>query len=366
MDGAAPAGAEVAVVDPRGNFLGRGFHSPKSAIPLRLLTRDPEVPLDGAFFRDRLRRALALREALGLPSSETTGYRVVHAEGDGLPGLIVDRFDDVLVVQLLTIGMKQRQGMLFDALDELLSPRAIVDRTPANMARLEGFDPASGVVVGDGSLAELTFRERGFAYRVPLELAQKTGFYFDQRPLRERVESLAAGRRVLDTFSFVGPFALAAARAGAASVTAVDESATAVAAGKRCAEENGLGGAIEFVTRDARRLLQESTGVHDLVIVDPPRLSPTKGSRENALLAYARLAESGCRATAPGGLLLLCSCSAAVDLGSLTRALATGALRAGAQAVVLERGFQGPDHPVPAPFPEGLYLKAILARVDPR
>ncbi len=364
--GGATAGDEVSVVDPRGNLLGRGFYSPGSAIPVRILVRDATTRIDGAFFRARVERALEWRRTMGLPSEETTGHRLVHAEGDGLPGLIVDRFDDVLVFQLLTFGMKAREGLVLEAL-EALKPRAILDRTPASTAKTEKFEAASGVVRGE-NVTELAMKERGLAYRIPLDLGQKTGFYFDQRGLRARVEAMAHGRRVLDAYSYVGAFGMAAARGGAREVVAVDESAVALEVAAECARANGLHERITFVKQDARRAMQEagSSGGFDLCVVDPPRLAPTKGSREGALVAYAKLAELGCRATKPGGLLVLCSCSAAVDLSALTRALAIGALRANVEATVMERHFQGADHPVNAAFGEGLYLKAVIARVGPR
>ena len=168
---------------------------------------------------------------------------------------------------------------------------------------------------------------------------------------------------MLDAYSFVGAFAIAAARGGAREVVAVDESARAVEVGSECAALNGVADRIRFVKGDARRVLADGHGEFDLVIADPPRLAPTRAARDAALVAYAKLAENGCRATRAGGLFILCSCSAAVDLTSLTRALATGAARANARATVLERWFQGPDHPVPAAFGEGLYLKALIARI---
>jgi len=364
VEGGATAGDEVRVIDPRGNFMGRGFYSPGSAIPVRIAVRDETTKFDGAFFRNRIAHALEHRRALGLPSDGTDGYRVIHAEGDGLPGLIVDRFGDVLVVQILTFGMKAREGLILEAL-RVLEPKTILDRTPAATAKAESFEAASGVVRG-APVEELVMRERGITYRLPLDLGQKTGFYFDQRALRARVEELARGRDVLDTYSYVGSFAMAAARGGAKRVVAVDESAIALEVGAVIARENGLHERIEHRKQDARKALQEAHGKYDLVIVDPPRLAPTKGAREGALVAYAKIAELGCRATKPGGLLVLSSCSGAVDIVALTRALAIGALHANVQAFILERHFQGFDHPVSAAFNEGLYLKTLIARVEKR
>jgi 23S rRNA (cytosine1962-C5)-methyltransferase len=355
----------VKVLDPRGTLLGRGFYSPGSAIPVRLLVRDELTRLDVPFFKAKLERAVALRHAVGLPSEETNGYRLVHAEGDGLPGLIVDRFDDVLSVQFLTFGMKLREGLVFEALREVFAPRAILDRTPANTARLEAFTPASGVVRGE-PVEALVFKERGFQYRIGLDVGQKTGFFFDQRPLRDRVEALSRGKRVLDAYSFVGSFAMAAVRGGATEVVAVDESAVALETGAECARWTGFEGRIAFVKKDARNAFVEAKGSYGVVVVDPPRMAPKRGARDAALVAYSRLAEGACHAVEPSGWLVVSSCSAAVDLNALTRALATGARRANVEATVIERGFQGPDHPSTASFSEGLYLKWLIARVDPR
>jgi 23S rRNA (cytosine1962-C5)-methyltransferase len=369
IQGGAIAGDEVTVVDPHGSVLGHGLYTPRSAIPVRLLTRD-DSPIDGALFRRRIERAVAYRRDLGLPSAtpghETDGYRLVHAEGDGLPGLVVDLFGDVAVVQLNTIGMKLREGLIFDALGAILAPRAILDRTPPSLARMEGFEPASGVVRGDSSADALRFVERGLHYSVPFAVGQKTGFYFDQRPLRARVEQLSHGRRVLDAFSFVGAFAMAAARGGAAEVVAVDESAVALEIGAECARANQLEGRIRFEREDARKAFGQASqkGGFDLVVCDPPKLAPSRGSKDGALGAYRNLATAACRATKPGGILVLCSCSNAVDLDELTRALALGAREARMSAVVFDRHFQGADHPVPAAFPEGLYLKSVIARVE--
>lgn len=367
VEGGASAGDEVTVQDPRGNVLGCGFYSPKSAIPVRLLTRDATTRIDGAFFHAAISRALEQRKRLGLPSSDTDAYRVVHAEGDGLPGLVIDRFADVVVYQLGTIGMKLREGLILEAIEQILRPRTILDRTSQATAKAEGFEPTAGVVRGDASIDSLRFVERGLRYELPLSFGQKTGFYFDQRPLRDRIEKLASGLRVLDVFSYLGSFSMAAARGGAASVEAVDQSASALEIGASCARLNGLHERIQYVRSEARDRLAKAgrEGGFDLVICDPPKFAPTKGARHAALGGYQKLAAAACRATKPGGWLVLCSCSGAVGLEDLIRALALGARDARMRATVVERFFQGPDHPVPAAFPSGLYLKSVLAIIEP-
>jgi 23S rRNA (cytosine1962-C5)-methyltransferase len=365
VEGGPARGDEVRVVDPRGNLLGRGFYSPGSALVVRIVAREEKTPIDASLFAARIRHADSVRRALGLGSDETTGYRVVHAEGDGLPGLIVDRFGEALVVQFLTFGMKAREREVLEALRETLAPQTIIDRTPAAPAKTEGFEPSSGVVAGR-NITALQFKERGLAYEIPLELGQKTGFYFDQREVRARVEQLAKGKRVLDAYSYVGAFGMAAARGGAAHVLSVDENALAIEVGALNARANHVSEKMEMVPRDARRVLSDARGSYDLAIVDPPRLAPTRAARDKAMFAYAKLAELGCRAVRPGGTLVFCSCSAAVNLEMLSRALSLGALRANVQAIVTERMFQGADHPVSAAFPEGLYLKTLFVRVEPR
>ena len=370
IEGGAIAGDEVTVLDPRGTVLGRGLYTPTSAIPVRMYTRDDTTPIDGALFRRRIERALVHRRELGLPSRapghETDAYRLVHAEGDDLPGLVVDVFGDVVAVQLNTVGVKRREGVIFDAIGSLLKPRAIVDRTPAEQARREGFEPGSGIVRGDASVEVLRFSERGLRYEVPIAIGQKTGFYLDQRPLRARVEQLSHGRRVLDTFSFIGSFAMAAARGGATEVLAVDESAIAIEIGASCARLNGLGDRVHFERADARKVLERASneGGYDLVLCDPPKLAPSRAAKDGALGAYKRFAAAGCRAVKPGGIFVMSSCSSAVSLDDLTRAVALGARDSRLRATVFDRHFQGADHPVPAAFPGGLYLKSVVVRVD--
>jgi 23S rRNA (cytosine1962-C5)-methyltransferase len=367
VSGGAVAGDEVEVQDERGNVLGRGLYSPGSAILVRLYTRARDTKLDAAFFARGVEAAVARRAALGLPSDQTDAYRVVHAEGDDLPGLIVDRYGDVVVVQLGTIGMKRREAVLLDAIGKALSPRAILDRTSERAAQHEGFEAAKGIVRGDASVNELRFMERGLRYRIPFELGQKTGFYVDQRPLRQRVEDLARGRRVLDTFTYIGAIALAAARGGAKEVVAIDASALALEVAAECAEENQLSSRMRFERADAHDALAAAgrQGGYDLVICDPPKLAPTRAAKKRALGSMRRLAAAGARATRPGGLLVLCSCSAAIGMDELTRAAALGGRDVGVRPIVLERHFQGPDHPVPAAFPEGLYLSSLILEIAP-
>ena len=366
VEGGASAGDEVLVKDGRGNALGRGLYSPGSAIPVRLYTRDPDRAIDHELFEQRITAAIERRLAFDLPGPGTTGYRLIHAEGDDLPGLVVDRLGDALAVQFGTIGIKQREAEILDTLTRVIGPSSIVDRSSQRTAQAEGFRAGSGVVRG-APLEFFEFEERNFRFRVPLELGQKTGFYFDQRPLRARIEALSRGRRVLDAYTYVGSIALSAARGGASEVLAVDSSALSLEVAAEQLTDNGLGGRVRFERDDAINALSHAgrSGGYDLVICDPPKFAPTRAARQRALESMRRLASAGCRATKPFGLLVVSSCSAAVGLNDLTRAVALGARDIGTSARTFERVFQGPDHPVPAAFAEGLYLTTLIVEVRP-
>lgn len=363
VQGEAGAGDEVVVCDPRGEPLGRGLYSPRSAIAVRLFTRDPGEAVDAALFARRIRRAGARRALLGLPAPGTTGWRLIHAEGDGLPGLIVDRLGDVLAVQWSSLGLWQRREAVLDALERELEPRAIVDRTSTRSAEQEGFPALPRTSRRDAELDAFEFTELGHAFRIPLSLGQKTGFYFDQRPLRARVEALSSGKRVFDGYCYVGGVALAAARGGAAEVVAVDTSGPALEVAAQLLAESGMAHKVRCVRGDAVAELGAAATAFDLVVCDPPKLAPARSARGRGQEAMRRIARAAVSACRDGGLVVLSSCSAALGAPELARALGLGARDAGREAVVVERLFQGPDHPVPAAFPEGLYLSSIIAEV---
>jgi 23S rRNA (cytosine1962-C5)-methyltransferase len=366
VSGAPGPGDAVTVVDPGGKFLGKGLYSPRSAIPVRILTRREDEAVDDALLGRRLEEARLLRhEWLGLPNGDTTGYRLAHAEGDGLPGLIVDVFDRVAVVQLLTIGMKRREDALFAHVARVTGADTIVEVGNERVQRVEGFTAETRVVRGP-DVDALRFRERGFDYTIPMELAQKTGFYFDQRDNRARVETLARGRRVLDAYSYVGPFALAAARGGADRVVAVDSSAPVVATAAQLARHHGLDGRMDFQRADLKKELYARVRAKerfDLVVVDPPRLAPTSKHLPAGERAYRRLNSLAAQLVEPGGVLVSCSCSAAMTPDRFLRTLAMAARDAHRTATLLWLGSQAPDHPVPTAFPEGRYLKAAFLRI---
>ncbi|MEM9190346.1 MAG: class I SAM-dependent rRNA methyltransferase [Myxococcota bacterium] len=365
-EGAPAPGDVVSVVDARGKFIGRGYWSPKSAIPVRILTRDPEDPLDAASLGQRIDEAYAWRrDLLSLPSEETTGYRLIHAEGDGLAGLVVDVYGDVAAVQFLTVGMKHREAEIIGHVARVTGARSVVEIASERMQRLEGFAAETQTVRGE-DVDKLTFLERGLGFTVNLRSSQKTGFFFDQRENRATVESLAQDRRVLDAFCYIGGFSFAAARGGAREVLALDSSAEAITAGLMMAAERGLSDRVQFSREDLKKSLPDlhrKKERFDLAIVDPPKLAPTSRHLEAGRKAYRRLNAQALRLVERGGLMLTCSCSAAVRPGDFLRTLGLAARDANRNIVLLSMGQQGGDHPVPPSFPEGRYLKSALLRV---
>lgn len=366
IDGAPAAGDVVDVVDPDGNYLGRGYYTPGSAIPVRIASRDRGDALDGASIGKKLEKARALRTMLGLPSDETSGYRLVHAEGDGLPGLIVDIFGDVASVQLLTRGMKLREADVFAQIARVTGVRTIMEVANERAAEREGFTAQTAVVRGPDP-ASLAFTERGFSFELDAQVSQKTGYYFDQRENRAFLERIVRGASVLDLYSFVGAFALTAARGGATRVVSVDSSAPSIAVAARLAHRHGYGHLIEFEKNDARKVMEDRRRQNerfDVVILDPPKLAPSVKHLERARSMYRKLNAEAASLVAPGGILVSCSCSAALDADDFVRTATLGARDTRRDLTLVHLGFQGPDHPVPSAFPEGRYLKCAFFRVS--
>lgn len=373
IEGSPGPGDVVEVSDTASGFIGLGYYSPGTSIPVRLLVTARGQALDDDLLRSRLRAARRLRAELGLPREDTTGYRLVNAEGDGLPGLTVDVFGEAAVVLFNTIGMKRRAPVVLDCLAELLKPRAIVEAKDVEFQKREGFEVREGVVRGSGGPL-WPFRENGLELSAELPGGQKTGFYFDQRDNRARVAALASGRRVLDLYCYTGGFSLAAARAGAQAVTGVDTSAVALLSAEGHASRNGLKGRVKFVRSDARKFLgrrAESAAEtldldegYDLVVLDPPKLMPTGRTRDQARRAYRILNGMAIRAVAPGGILVTCSCSGQMSVQEFLRLLGLASADVHARTTVLEVRGAGADHPSPPAFDQGRYLKCVLLKVE--
>jgi len=357
------AGDTLDIQDSSGKFLARAAYSPNSQIRARVWTFDAGEEVDAGFFRSRIQKALALREALPA-SRRTNALRLVHGESDGLPGLIVDRYADVLVVQFLAAGVERWRDAILDALMELAACSAIYERSDAEVRTLEGLQPRSGFVRGNRNAKRCPIIEYGLNFRVDVEEGQKTGFFLDQRESRQRVRELAAGREVLDGFCYTGGFSIAALAGGAKRVTAIESSAAALEVAKENLQANPLDSSlVTFHEGDVfaeLRKLRDRNAKYDLVILDPPKFAPTAAQAKNAARAYKDINLLALKLLSPGGLLATFSCSGGVSAELFQSIVAGAALDAGADAKIVERFTAAADHPVALEFPEGEYLKGLL------
>jgi 23S rRNA (cytosine1962-C5)-methyltransferase len=357
------AGDTVELRSSSGATLARAAYSPASQIRARVWTFDPAEEVDAGFFRRRVMRALALRE--GLPAAKHgNALRLVHAESDGLPGLVVDRYADVLVAQFLAAGVERWREPILDALAELTGCEAIYERSDAETRKLEGMKPRAGFVRGNRDAARCPIVEYGLNFKVDVEQGQKTGFFLDQRENRQRVRALAAGREVLDAFSYTGGFAINALAGGASRIVAVESSAPSLEVAKENLAANPLDAAkVEFVHADAfthLRALRDRGAQFDLAVLDPPKFAPTAAQAKNAARAYKDINLLAFKLLRPGGLLATFSCSGGVDAALFQSIVAGAGLDAGVEAKILERFGAAADHPVALEFPEGEYLKGLL------
>jgi 23S rRNA (cytosine1962-C5)-methyltransferase len=351
-----PADAPLAwVFDAREKPLGLAFHSPLSQIRLRMLGAGVEAA-DRAFFAARLAEAHALRQAVLPP--ETTGYRLLNAEGDGVPGWTVDRFGDVLVSQITVAGLEAVRADSYAALAEAVPGAAIVQANDVPVRRAEGLSFAGEEAIAGDPPAEARFSESGLAFTAEIGGGQKTGFYCDQRENRRRVEKLAGGRTVLDLFAHSGAFGLYALRGGAAKVVHLESSQRLIERGLEHAARNGFSpDRSEWVKANVFEDLRERTDQHGLVICDPPPLVRKRQDLNAAARAYKDLNRLAFRRVAPGGFLLTFSCSGAVDTKLFRQILFAAAVEARADLKLLQPLAAAPDHPIAVTHPEGEYLK---------
>ena len=362
MDAAAKSlapGAVVNVVGDDGRSFGTGFFNPRSLIAVRLLDAEADAAINAAYFVGRLQRALKLRERLFTAPC----YRLVNAEGDGLPGLVIDRFGRACVVQITTAGMEAAREALIEAIETVLKPADIVLRADTPARALEGLD--SYVTAARGSAGRLVVEENGVRYFADLAAGQKTGWYYDQRENRAFMASLARGHSVLDAFCFSGGFALAAARAGAAEAAGLDGSAAALALAEEAAAANGL--SAKFIKCDVFTELERLAAADeqfDIVIADPPPFVKARKDLETGAKAYRKLARLAASVAAPSGIVFLASCSHNIPAERFALECATGIARAGRSARLIRQSGAGPDHPIHPMLPESAYLKALVYALD--
>ena len=365
VQGDPETGDTVAVRSGSGEFLAWAAYSPASQIRARVWSWDEKERIDGDFLRARLRRALGARERL-ISAETSDALRLVHGESDGLPGVIADRYGDVVVLQLLSAGAERWRSELADALRELTGCACVYERSDADVRALEGLPAKSGVLHGALPAAGVQLREHGLTYGVDVAAGHKTGFYLDQRDNRKRIGELSQGREVLNCFCYTGGFTLNALAGGAASVLSVDSSAEALAQARDNLRRNDLDAArAEWQDADVfthLRTLRDQGRSFDLVVLDPPKFAPTAAFAEKAARGYKDINLLALKLLRAGGLLASFSCSGGVSAELFQKILAGAALDAGAEASIVGRFAAAADHPVLLSFPEGDYLKGLLVR----
>ena len=358
-----PASGETVLVKAGGQPIAVAAWSQKSQICARVWSFDATTRIEKPFFESTLVKAIQLRSSLPA-AHHSNALRLVHGESDGLPGLIVDRYADVLVAQLLSAGAEYWKEEIFDALATITGCEAIYERSDADVRKLEGLEPRTGFARGNREASRCPILEHGLHFRVDVEAGQKTGFFLDQRENRQRVRALAAGREVLDAFCYTGGFAVAALAGGAAAVTAVESSASALEVAKENVNANSMDlSRISFEQADVfayQRRLRDEGRSYGLVILDPPKFAPTAAQAKNAARAYKDINLLALKLLKPGGLLATFSCSGGVTAELFQSIVAGAAADAGADAKILERFGAAADHPVALNFPEGDYLKGLL------
>ena len=358
-------GKIVRVADRAGNLLAMGFYNPISPIPVRLFSWHRESVEDN-FWEQALQTAISLRVFPTLPD-KTNACRLVFSESDFMTGLIVDRYNDYLVMQCLNPGMARLKNRITRYLMETLSPRGIYEKSDSDILKLEGLSPHCGILAGATPPETIAIQENGYEFLVNPISGHKTGFYLDQRDNRWITSLYAQGSSVLDAFSYTGGFSVYTAGHGAASLTRIDASHEALSLGEKNLaanfpapppSENIRGNVFQVLRkfRDAGRQF-------DMIILDPPRLAPTRSHQNRASRGYKDINLLAMKLLRPGGILSTFSCSGGIDAATFERIVSWAAVDAKREIQILRRLFQGPDHPVRVAFPEGSYLKGLLCRV---
>ncbi|MEP7357334.1 MAG: class I SAM-dependent methyltransferase [Anaerolineales bacterium] len=371
LDGQPALGETVSVLSSAGLPLGQGAYSPQSQIAVRLWTFD-EQAIDEAFFRARLQQALSLR--LGpLAEPNVTAMRLVNAESDGLPGVVVDRYGPFLVCQFLSAGAERWKHEIVSLLQQLLAPagvevQGIYERSDVDVRHKEGLAPASGVLAGQAPPETVVVDEYGCQFAVQISRGHKTGFYLDQRENRVLLSQYSRGRTVLNGFAYTGAFAVWALKGGALHVTNVEASAPALDLARENMRLNGLAqeqaDQVEGDMFEVLRRYRDSRTTFDLIILDPPKFAESRSHLDRATRGYKDINLLAFKLLRPGGVLFTFSCSGLVTPELFQMVVAGAALDSGRSVQILHRLGQAPDHPVALNFPEGEYLKGLVCRVS--
>ncbi len=363
MSGGPSAGDTVEIQDTRGNFLCWGAYSPQSQIRARVWSWDEAELIDGKYFLRKVAEAKDLRQSFP-DLSDCTACRMVHGESDGLPGLIVDRYADWLVVQILASGVERWRTEIVNALMEVLPDLGMYERSDVDVRTLEGLPLRKGLILGQEPPPQVKIEENRLSYWVDIRSGHKTGFYLDQRANRRQIRQLSTGKDVLDCFCYTGGFSVAALSGGAKSVAAVDVSPDVLQiAGENIRLNNLPQERAELIDGDVFQVLRgyrDAGKSYDLIILDPPKFASSASQVERAARGYKDINLLALKLLRPGGMLATFSCSGNINTELFQKIVAGAALDAKADIQILERLHQPPDHPVALNFPEGAYLKGLV------
>ena len=363
-DGQPKSGETIKVLDADGKFVAYAAYSPESQIRARVWSFDASEGINAQFFERRIERALAAR--VPLQDAAHTGARLVYAESDGLPGVIADRYGNVVVLQLLSAGADRWRDVIAQTLMSVTGARAVYERSDAEVRTLEGLPPRAGIVTGVMPRT-VTMFEGGLCYTIDIARGQKTGFYLDQRDNRALIRRLAKDKRVLNAFCYTGGFSLAALAGGAVSVLSIDSAADALSLARENLTRNPALTADRAAWREGNvfaelRQLRDTGAAFDLIVLDPPKFAPTAAHVERAARAYKDINLRALKLLAPGGSLATFSCSGGISAELFQKIVAGAAIDANVDAAIIGKLAASADHPVALNFPEGEYLKGLLIR----
>ena len=366
IEGDPADGDIVEVVDHERHFLARGYINRHSQITVRLLTWAEDEAPDSTFWRQRIQQAIKHRRGL-LESGETTACRLIHAESDLLPGLVVDRYDEYLVIQALTLGIECRKPEIVGILAEFLQPEGIYERSDVDVREKEHLPPSAGPLWGREPPDLLDILENGYTFQVDIKHGQKTGFYLDQRDNRRRLTRYSARRAVLNAFAYTSSFGVYAASAGAERITHVDTSAEALTLARSNMQRNDFGNRDDqYVVGDVFEILRQyrdEKREFDLIILDPPKFAYSRSQVQAACRGYKDINLLAMQLLGPEGILFTMSCSGLVSPDLFQKVVFGASVDARRDAQVLEKLSQPADHPILLTFPEGGYLKGLVCRI---
>ena len=366
VEGNPSNGDVVDVWNSKARFVARGIYNEKSQIQVRILTWNPNDTIDEDFWRRRIRRALAGRQAL-IEAPDTDAFRLVYSEADGVPGFIADQYGTWLVVQFLSMAAERYRQAILDILVDLVAPQGIYDRSEGEAREKEGLVSVTGPVWGEVPPDMIEIVENGHTFLVDIKLGQKTGFYLDQRENRQKVSKYFPNKEILNAFAYTGAFSVYAAHAEAKSIMNVDSSERSLQIAERNMRRNGFGDREDvYAVADVfeiMRAYRDNNWKFDVVILDPPKFAHSKRHVEKATQGYKDINLLGMKLIKPGGVLISFSCSGAVSSDLFQKVLFGAAVDAGRHVQIIERLSQSSDHPVLLTYPESEYLKGLVCRV---